>query len=232
MMAQQGEARVYVGADRFAAGRLAEQDDGAADVFLLDDGFQHRRLARALDVVLLTEEDARDHLLPAGNLREPITALRRADVVVLRENEARLARVVAEVCQTMPAVWVIRRRLVVRGGAKLPERVVAFCGIARPESFAAMLTEIGCEPANLVALADHHAYGDADVERLLHIAEEHQAGGFVTTEKDAVKWTAAMRARLAAVGPMVVTGLEVDLVNRGAAVGDLVCRLERVRDGG
>ena len=83
---------MWVGAERFAAGEAAEaKADAAAStvrrVHLLDDGFQHRQLARAVDVVLVTAEDLEDALLPAGNRREPLAALRRADVVVLREEE-------------------------------------------------------------------------------------------------------------------------------------------------
>lgn len=225
MLARQSEAAVYVGADRYAAGLLAEREmrSGGPMVFVLDDGFQHRRLERALDLVLLTAEDVRDALLPTGNLREPLSAVRRADVVVLREEEPGLARVVAEICRrrAMPAVWVIRRRLVVRDGAALPKRALAFCGIARPEGFSTMLAGMGCVPVGLAAFRDHHAYRAADMERLVRMAAESEADGFVTTEKDAVKLTAAMRDRLRGAGGLVVVGLEAELVDRAAAVGDL-----------
>ena len=129
-------AEVWVGADRYAAG-MAAGGGGCGVVYLLDDGFQHRKLARDLDVVLLTQADVEDCLLPAGNLREPLRALRRADVVVLREEDAGLAGFVAEVCRgKVPEVWVIRRRL---ASASLPARPVVFSGIARPESFVGML---------------------------------------------------------------------------------------------
>ncbi len=233
MLSRQSEAAVYVGADRYAAGLLAEREMSGCGplVFLLDDGFQHRRLERALDVVLLTAEDVRDHLLPAGNLREPLSAVRRADVVVLREEEPGLARVVAELCRRrrMPAIWVIRRRLVVRDQATLPKRALAFCGIARPEGFSTMLAAMGCVPVALAAFRDHHASRAADVERLVRMAAENGADGFVTTEKDAVKLTAAMRARLMEAGPLVVVGLEAELVDRGAAVADLARVLRDAR---
>ena len=76
MMAQRTGVPVFVGADRYSAGLLAEQAEatGKIAVHLLDDGFQHRRLARDIDIVLLTEEDVDDALLPAGNLREPLSA--------------------------------------------------------------------------------------------------------------------------------------------------------------
>jgi tetraacyldisaccharide 4'-kinase len=87
-----------------------------SEVHLLDDGFQHRRLARDLDVVLLTLEDARDWLLPAGNLREPLSSLGRADVVVVREDEAAELAGLTKGMQ----VWTIRRELVLP--AERPQR--------------------------------------------------------------------------------------------------------------
>jgi len=235
-------AAVYVGVERFEAGALAEQDlraDGLAGgraAFLLDDGFQHRRLGRDLDVVLLTERDVADVLLPAGNLRERQLALRRADVVVVREEEEaglreRIGMIFgaperglgerptgAHAAGRTPEVWVIRRRLV---KASMPARTVVFSGIARPEGFVAMLAAEGCVPVAEVRFRDHHRYGDADVERLVRTAREVGADGFCTTEKDWVKLTPGMLARLEAVGPVRVAELRVELVNEAAAVARL-----------
>lgn len=222
-------AAVWVGADRYAAGMLAEASEpDAKAVYLLDDGFQHRKLARDLDVVLLTQRDAEDWLLPGGNLREPLAALRRADVVVLREEDAGLREFVAETClrngngdgngsgrasePALPAIWVIRRRLV---STPLPARPVVFSGIARPESFLAMLAELGCEAVQEVRFRDHHRYTEADIDRLLASAREQGADGFVTTEKDAVKLSRGMVERL---GRVVVPELRVELVDEAAAL--------------
>src|ERR1700748_3278686 len=92
LLAQRSGVPVYVGADRYLAGVMAEQSEPSEKlvVHLLDDGFQHRRLARDIDIVLLTQADVEDSLLPAGNLREPLAALAKADVVVLREGDAGL----------------------------------------------------------------------------------------------------------------------------------------------
>src|SRR5207245_8927409 len=78
---------VIVGEDRYSAGCFAEDKFGP-QLHLLDDGFQHRGLARDFDIVLVTPEDARDRLLPAGRLRELLSALRRADAVVLTSGAA------------------------------------------------------------------------------------------------------------------------------------------------
>ncbi len=84
-----------------------------------------------------------------------------------------------------------------------------------------MLEGAGCEVVGKVAFGDHHRYGMVDVERVVTAARECGAAGFVTTEKDAVKLTKAMRERLEAVGPLVVVGLDVTFLDEGAVVRDL-----------
>ena len=177
LLAQRSGVPVYVGADRYEAGVMAEQSGQSEKlvVHLLDDGFQHRRLARDVDIVLLTQADVEDTLLPAGNLREPLSALAEADVVVLREEEAAsLRNVVAGLsgAKTAPAIWVIRRTLTLgeAGDVALPTKPLAFCGIARPESFPTMLAAQGYEPMDTMIFPDHHAYDDGDMHRLLERA--------------------------------------------------------------
>jgi len=117
--------------------------------------------------------------------------------------------------------------------AGMPGRVLAFCGIARPESFLGMLAGAGCRPAAEVIFADHHRYGERDIVRLLARAEAVGADGFVTTEKDAVKLTEAMRRRLGGVGPVVIAELRTELVDEEGAVAQmlaLVPRLNRMGD--
>jgi len=237
LLARSTGAAVYVGADRYAAGRRAEQREDANEraIYLLDDGFQHRRLARDLDIVLLTAADVADCLLPAGNLREPLAALRRADVVLLREEEAQLTGVVEALCgggQT-PETWLIRRRLVQplpepqhAGERSLPSHPVAFSGIARPESFTTLLAEEGCTPVAEVRFRDHHRYLPVDIDRLLRIASENGANGFVTTEKDAVKLSLAERARLQIAGPLVAPVLRVELLDEAKALRRILRAVE------
>ncbi len=230
MIARAAGVPVWVGAERFAAGKAAELQTRrspstqrhAKEVHLLDDGFQHRQLARALDVVLVTAEELDDVLLPAGNLRDPLRALGRADVVVVREEE--LEAVQARVWAVMregALMWVVRRRLRFPApmktlGAGL--RPVAFCALARPEGFAAMLADAGCGVVETVAYRDHHRYTLGDVERLVALAGRLQASGFVTTEKDAVKLSMEMRAQLETVGPVMVVALEAEFVDAEAVV--------------
>ena len=234
LMAQRSGAPVFVAAERYRAGLLAEENEiaGKIAVHLLDDGFQHRRLAREVDIVLLTLEDIEDVLLPAGNLREPLSALREANVIVVREEEeARLRSFVAKLTRkgTPPAIWVIRRRLSLgEGEVSLPESPLAFCGIARPVGFVEMLLAEGCRPVETVPFRDHHVYTDRDIVRLLEQARLREADGFVTTEKDAVKLTAAMRDRLETLGPLVVTRLGVELVDEQEALLQLISMVGRL----
>ena len=190
-------------------------------VHLLDDGFQHRGLERAVDVVLVTEEDLEDSLLPAGNRREPLRALRRADVVVLRDTErARVETRVRGMMRAGAVVWSVRRELrFAKDGAGV--RPLAFCAIARPEGLWAMLEEAGCQLAGKVAFCDHHAYGVAEMERMVAMAKKCGATGFVTTEKDAVKLSGAMLERLRLVGPVCVAGLTARFVDEADVVREL-----------
>jgi tetraacyldisaccharide 4'-kinase len=243
LIAERAGVEVWVGADRFAAGLAAEgfpqralrfSAKGAKEkqpcAHLLDDGFQHRRLARAMDVVLVTAEDLDDALLPAGNLREPLSALQRADVVVVREDEfeavgKRVWAMVREGAQ----MWTVRRRLVFPApmfvfGAGL--KPVAFCAIARPEGFATMLSEAGCGIVETVAFADHHKYTMVDIERVIEVAKGLNATGFVTTEKDAVKLSVAMRERLEAVGPLMVVALEAEFADVEKVMAAIEARVQ------
>jgi tetraacyldisaccharide 4'-kinase len=194
-------------------------------VHLLDDGFQHWGLARAVDAVLVTEEDFEEALLPAGNRRERLAALGRADAVVLREEERR--RVEARVRGLMrqdAVVWSVRRELRFAEGCA-GTRPLAFCAIARPEGFWTMLKDAGCQLAEIVAFGDHHAYAMVDAVRMVAMAKECGATGFITTEKDAVKLTDTMMERLRDVGPVCVAGLTARFVDEADVVRELEERL-------
>jgi tetraacyldisaccharide 4'-kinase len=242
LIAEQTGVPVWVGADRYVAGTRAEKEakGSTRGVHLLDDGFQHRQLARNVDIVLLTSEDLEDMLLPAGNLREDLSALQRADVVVVRENEvgseigagARSVNKRAwQMLRERGQMWTVRRKLHFPAplrvfGAGL--RPVAFCAIARPEGFAAMLQEAGCGVVETIAFSDHHRYTKADMDRVIEVAKGLNGSGFVTTEKDAVKLTKAMRERLEEQGPLMVVGLEAEFADPAAVSRALEAKLVKV----
>jgi tetraacyldisaccharide 4'-kinase len=207
------QAPVILGEDRYQAGVFAEQHFGPR-LHLVDDGFQHRQLARDFDIVLVTPDDARDRLLPAGRLREPLSVLRRADAVVLASG-ADAANFPLE----GKTVWRVRRGIVPRD---LPPRPLAFCGIARPQSFFAQLRKAGVDPAAEVVFPDHHAYTEKDLRDLQFVAEQNQAGGFVTTEKDAVN----LGGYLASLKPLAVVPVKMDLVDSERALDHLLQTLK------
>lgn len=190
---------VFVAAERSQAGMLAEQTSPNT-IHLLDDGFQHRRLARTADLVLVTLADLHDHLLPAGNLREPLTSLRRAQAILLREEEAEAIFPVTSRL-THAYHWTLRRTLNLPPAA--PTRPFAFCALARPQSFFSSLASL----VGQQAFPDHHPYPLADCDTLVAAARQAGANGFLTTAKDAVKLTPAHHAALAAIGPVAVATL-------------------------
>jgi len=214
-------------ADSSAALRNDKQE--TKKVHLLDDGFQHRRLGREIDIALVTEEDLADALLPAGNLREPLGALGRADVVVIREEERDGVEArVGELMRAGALLWSVHRRLrfpAPLGVLSAGLRPLAFCAIARPEGFAKALQEAGCGIIETVAFKDHLPYTAREMEQLVAIAKRLEASGFVTTEKDAVKLAPALRAQLEAVGPVVVVGLEAEFVYPERVARELEARL-------
>src|SRR5690242_13214590 len=116
---------VVLGEYRYEAGVFAEAKYGP-QLHLLDDGFQHRSLARDFDIVLVTPDDVRDRLLPSGRLREPLSSLQRADAIVLTSGAAPDKFPTAG-----KLVWRVRRGI---SPPDIPPRPVVFCGIARPQN--------------------------------------------------------------------------------------------------
>jgi tetraacyldisaccharide 4'-kinase len=169
---------VIVGEDRFAAGQFAEEKF-ASQAHLLDDGFQHRGLARDFDVVLITQRDMHDTLLPTGRLREPHSSLPRASALVFLDDASAEGFPVRQ----GQLVWRVARGIV---PPQTKEACFAFCGIARPENFYTELDKAGVRVTGTRAFRDHHAYTAQDVEALYRQGQQSGAAAFVTTEKDTV----------------------------------------------
>jgi tetraacyldisaccharide 4'-kinase len=216
LIARRLQAQVVVGEDRYEAGRFAESRFGP-QMHLLDDGFQHRGLARDFDIALVIPEDARDRLLPAGRLREPLRALQRADAVVMASGAASEAFPISG-----KTVWRVRRRILAEG---VPPRPVAFCGIARPQNFLLQLRAAGIDPVAEAFFRDHHAYTEKDVRDLLQLRQHSDAGGFVTTEKDAVN----LGGFLAALGRLAVVPVKMELADAADAVDTMLRVIEERR---
>ena len=209
LIAQRLQVPVFVGESRFEAGRLAEARFGP-QIHLLDDGFQHRALARDFDIVLLSSQDAEDRLLPAGRLREPIRNLGRADVVVVPSDAAP---------EKFPLegklVWRVRRGILPQ---HVPPRPVVFCGIARPHNFVRQLRAANIEPAAEAFYHDHHNYREKDIHELLQLKQQSEAGGFLTTEKDAIN----LGNHLYALHPLSVVPVTMALQDAANAVDTML----------
>jgi tetraacyldisaccharide 4'-kinase len=216
LIARQLGVPVIVGEDRLAAGRHAEREHGPR-LHLLDDAFQHRQLVRDFDIVLIGHGDLHDRMLPAGRLREPVSALRRADAIVVTGCSG---------CDDIPLhegqqLWRLTRGLLLP--SSLPARPVAFCGIARPQNFFAQLQEAGVEPIAHAAFRDHHRYTTKDIADLQALAKQAEADGFVTTEKDEVNLGGLTRE----LQPLSVIPVHMQLEMAGDALDFLLATVRR-----
>jgi tetraacyldisaccharide 4'-kinase len=188
-------AGVFVAADRHSAGALAESRYGAT-VHVLDDGFQHLRLKRDVDLVVVTPRDLEEEtLLPEGRLREPRETIRRADALLVSGVSLVDARALAAKWDVPKAFTVVRTPAVPRmvqpyGTAPRVPRsspVVAVAGIARPERFLDDLTASGWTVADALIFRDHHRFDRGDVSRIARRVRETGASLVLTTEKDVMR---------------------------------------------
>ncbi len=182
------QAGVFVGKNRLTSCLNASQL--GFDVAILDDGFQHRKLFRDLDIVLHQAEK----LTP---LREPVSSLSRAHVLLMKEDSTRDIKVKGS--DRIPGVATYLYSVDCQGFFSLDGRIqadtevlrkkkiIAFCGIARPERFLTLLTTAGIKPCSFLKFADHHAYPVSTQKNLLNAFQAQEADVFLTTEKDAVK---------------------------------------------
>ncbi len=210
---------IVVGERRAEAARRAAELN--ADLFLLDDGFQHLAVRRDANLLLL---DARDpfgggRLPPAGRLREPLSAIERADAVVFTRIDhghptEEAQRTVETVHPEAPVFHATIRSDGLRDEAGSPvdvrevarRRCVAACGVARPAGFAASLSELDLAAEETFVFRDHHSYSDRDLKRIRRAADRTGAAFLVTTEKDAAKLAGRMTL------PLVTVRLAVEVL--------------------
>lgn len=201
-----GKAIVVADANRLAAAEWAREEFGIT-VFVLDDGFQHRRVKRDLDIVCIdaTNPCGNGHILPAGKLRESFKELRRADAIVItrtnltgstdglvsrlrkRNRKAKLFHARTAIASLVRLDnFLAGRTGDDRGGVDLGS-FFGFCAVGNPESFRKQLEMEGFPLAGLSAFADHHRYTQRDADAIDASARSTGASGLITTAKDAVK---------------------------------------------
>jgi tetraacyldisaccharide 4'-kinase len=196
-----------VGADRWAWGQTLEQ--AGAEWFLLDDGFQHLQLARDLDIVMIDALDpfGGGALLPAGRLREPHSALARADIVVISRSQHAPAVETIVRRHTAAPIFYAKTALTEmpqwnpsQVGPMKPEpqkrKFYAFCGLGNPQGFFEDLRRWKIQVAAARAFPDHHAYTPQDVEAIQLAAQAAGADALVCTEKDVANLLQLRFARL------------------------------------
>jgi len=182
------QAGVFVGKNRLTSCQKASQL--GFDVAILDDGFQHRKLFRDLDIVLHNPEKQ----IP---LREPVSSLNRAHVLLLKKDAT--SDVSIKSFDRFPGMatylysvdglgfFYLDGRIQAETEVLQKKKILAFCGIARPERFLALLATVGIKPCSFLNFSDHHDYPFSTQEKLLKAFQVHKADVFLTTEKDAVK---------------------------------------------
>ena len=202
---------VIKGADRHASGMFAlDNVKPEPDLFILDDGFQHRRLFRDLDILLVNSKNPFDNgrLLPMGVLREPMSQMKRAGVVVMTrstgEDLTDLMQFIRKYNSHAPVFEASHAPVSLRklNGDEMPlgelegREVFAFCAIAGPQNFIDDLRRAGADVMGHKAYRDHHVYTQGDIDVIGQVAKECGAEWIVTTEKDimrlkgSIKWSA------------------------------------------
>jgi tetraacyldisaccharide 4'-kinase len=206
LLARSGLGPVGIGEDRHAVG-LQLLRDFAVDAFLLDDGFQHWRLSRDLDIVLIDALDPwAGGQFPLGRLREGYAALQRADAIVLTRTQSgrNYRRLIEEIRSHNPRAPIFRSRVapvewqLIGGDARMPAAgtglppVAAFCGLGNPGSFWMTLHALGITPLHRMAFPDHHRYRLRDLESIAAAARRAGAAALLTTAKDAMNMPPAL----------------------------------------
>jgi len=173
-------------------------------VLIMDDGFQHRRLARDLDIVTIdaTLPFGYGKMLPAGLLREPIAALKRADAAVITRcdqiDRAQLARLEEKLRQVNPDMIIVRalhapicartldgEEITIEGLKN--KKIFGFCGIGNPDAFLSTIEKLGAELVGSKIYNDHHHYSEGDITDIYEQARELKAELILTTQKDRTK---------------------------------------------
>lgn len=222
------DAVVQAGSDRFGSGTKLLARDAAIDAFVLDDGFQHRKLQRDVDLVLIdaTNPFGYGRVLPRGMLRESTAGLTRASAVLLTrcdqasaESLAAIESAVRRANRELP-VFRSSHRVgpVAVGDASHPidwlrgRRVLAFAGIGNPSSFARSLTDAGATVAGTMWFADHHDYDQQDVESIAARAKSLGVDSVATTHKDRVKLDRLVDAagEIGSAAPLAYVGVSLE----------------------
>lgn len=203
LMAQRLEGiPVIKSADRYEGGCLALNDFSGADkmIFILDDGYQHLRLFRDIDILLIDGMNpfGNRRLLPMGRLREPLKEMKRADLIVITRTSKMPETLLKEIriyndkaptflSVNSPSFFKTMNSNVIPLKDLSGKSAVAFCGLGNPESFRKSLIDLNVDLKDFIAFRDHHRFTPHDFKRIEKSAERFKADWIIATEKDIIK---------------------------------------------
>lgn len=188
--------------NRYEGGLLAINNLNSPEriIFLLDDGYQHLSLYRDIDILLIDGMNpfGNRRLLPIGRLREPLRALKRADLIVITRSSNMLESLVQEIrryndnapiflSDHRPSCFRDINGTVISLKDLSGKGVVAFCGIGNPYSFKRSIVDLGIKLRDFIIFRDHHRFNAQDIKRIERVAERSKADWIITTEKDIIK---------------------------------------------
>ncbi len=232
------DANIIVEPDRLRGAKNAINDLGSK-LLILDDGFQHRRLDRDLDIVTIdaTQPFGYGKILPAGLLREPLNCLRRADAVVITHCEKmpieRIEKIENTIRKIKPDITIARSihqpvSIQYKDGNEQPveklqnKKVYAFCGIANPESFVRLIENLGAKLTGTKFFNDHHRYSRSDLEQICRTAESLNSEIVLTTEKD---WNKITHLKTSARLPLAFLKIQIQFTSAIEQFIDLIEKL-------
>ena len=208
MLAHQlSDIPIIVGKHRYLTGETAI-DQHKSDVIILDDGFQHRQLARDFDILTIdvTQPYGTGSLLPIGTLREPRSCIKRADIIILTHTDAKgtnIEQLKAELNQLAPNTPILEsihkptslyplnqadKNALILLNDLSGKRLLAVCGIGNPNAFVRTLERHNPDRVKLLAFPDHHIYTETDIQQIKNQMVRCEAEWIITTQKDEQKF--------------------------------------------
>lgn len=187
---KQGRGLIVI-ADNKSSGAKLVDSKFRPDIIIIDDGFQHRKISRELDIVMLSNEH-KDKLIPAGRMREPYSSLKRACIVVVNSKFGEDLNLERNI-KLRPSVYCNYEveKIENINGEQLnnfkDKTSVAFCGIADPESFKQLLSNINKNVSSFISFPDHHTFSSEDLDNIISAFTTTKADYIITTEKDFVR---------------------------------------------
>ena len=235
LASQLDSAPIIVNKNRVESGKEAI-DKYSSDFLVLDDGFQHQKLMRDLDIVMIDASDpfGNGKLIPAGKLREPIENIKRADILVLNRaekadnNKMELINKLKEYNSTAPIIeteYIVEKIYNLKNEGKpiLPsqvkdKKILGFCGIGNAQSFKQTIEDLGVNVMKFIPFPDHYTYKDKDIKEIEREALDRKADFILTTEKDGVRLILLPYSKV----PIYIVKMKLEIISGETSLWDLI----------